>query len=245
MLGIIFLLLMGIIALAYLLYQQQKKVHFLEETLSDLKEVQEIKIIKANLEGRDQERVRIAKDWHDGIGNSLSTLRLIVDTIQPKNQESHTETLSLLEHTQREFSAIIKDELINSFSDESAIKHTFEHWRHQFNLGGIALAYEVQSLLRYNECSIVLKAHFYRITQELLTNTIKHAKASKVKIVLKEESDALQLLVEDDGIGWSRNHQHSDGLRSVKDRMKILEGKIKIESKENKGTKITVLIPIR
>ncbi len=242
--SIIFLLLMGVIALAYLLYQQRKNIQSLEETLSELKEVQEIKEIKANLKGRDQERVRIAKDWHDGIGNSLSTLRLIVDTIQPKNQAAHTEALSLLEHTQREFRAIIDDELLNGFSSESAIKHTFSNWQHQFLLGDITLIYEVYDLLEYNDCSAVLKAHFYRITQELLTNVIKHSKATKVEVIIKEKKAELQLVIEDNGVGWSLDRQTEDGLRSIKDRLKVLEGVIKIDSKENKGTKIEISIPV-
>jgi len=242
--SIIILLLLAVIALAYLLYQQQKKVQVLEENLSDLKEVQEIKEIKASLEGRDQERVRIAKDWHDGIGNSLCTLRLIVDTIQPKNKKSHTEALSILEHTQREFRAIIDDELIHSFSDESAIKHTFNRWKDQFHQGNIILEYEVYDLFEYMGAPIFLKAHFYRITQELLTNTIKHSKAEQVQVVIKEEEEYLSMLVKDNGIGWSLEPQNKGSLRSVKERLKILEGSIKIDSNENKGTRIEIFIPI-
>lgn len=243
MLGIIFLLLTGCITLAYLLYRHRKKVQILKETLADLKEVQEIKEIKASLEGRDQERIRIAKDWHDGIGNSLSALRLIIDTIQPKNQAAHTETLSLLEHTQREFRQIIDNELMHDFADESAIVKTFSQWQQRLQLGNINLNYKVYDLLLYNTCSLEIKAHLYRIAQELLTNTIKHAQAKEVEIVLKEKEKYLLLSVTDDGIGWNLENQAKNGLRSVKERLSLLKGTIQIDSIINSGTKIEVSIP--
>lgn len=243
MISILFLLLLGLLVLGYLLYQQQQKIIDLAETIQELKEIHEIKEIKANLVGRDEERKRIAKDWHDGIGNTLSTLRLLLDTIQPKNQASYAEALSLLEHTQIEFRQIVDNELINGFSDERAIVTCLERWQRQLKLGNIGLDFEVYDLIKYERVASPLKSHLYRIVQELLTNVLKHSKASVVKVVLKEEDCSIKLMISDNGIGLKSKEKGQPRLRSIEDRLTIVKGTFVIKTDEIKGTEIKMTIP--
>ncbi len=244
MISIVFLLLFGLFVLAFLLYRQQKKTHLLRESIQELKEVQEIKEIKSYLKGRDEERTRIAEDWHDGIGNSLATLRLIVDTIQPQNTERHTEALSLLEHTQREFRQIIENELVNDFSDKAAIIPVFEKWQQQLQFGNIMFVFKVYNLYKYNDCQPIFKTHLYRIVQELLANTIKHAKASKIKIELREEKDLLLLNMEDNGIGFKKEQSAHNFMRSINRRLTILKGEMKLTEEKDNGVKIQIKLPL-
>jgi len=154
MISIIFLLLLGLFVFAYLFFQQKRKNHLLTETIQELKEIHEVKEIKSYLKGRDEERVRIAEDWHDGIGNSMAMLRLIIDTIQSKNPARHTEALSLLEHTQREFRQIIDNELVNDFADKAAIIAVFEKWIPQLQFGNIMFDFKVYDLKSLNHIFI-------------------------------------------------------------------------------------------
>ncbi len=241
MISIIFLLLLILSVLIFLFFKQRKRLDSLTDTLHELEEHQEIKAIKSNLAGRDQERTRIAKDWHDGIGNSLSTLRLLVDTIQAKNQERHTEVLTLLEHTQREFRQIIDDELINNFSTEIEVRKCLDQWSRQFALGNIELVFKVYNLLAYDKVPMKVKAHLYRITQELLTNALKYAAASKIQVELKMNDNFLLLSVSDNGKGQTEAFI----LRSVKDRLLSLNGEIQINTKENQGTLVGVRISLK
>jgi len=240
MFSIVFLLILIISVLVFLFLQQRNRSNELTENLQELKEIQEIEVLKSNLEGRDKERARIAKDWHDGIGNSLSTLRLLFDTIQTDNQERHTELLTLLEHTQREFRQIIDNELINNFSTERAIRNCFEQWQRQFALGNIDLVFKVYKLLEYDKVPMSIKAHLYRMTQELLTNVLKHSEASKIYVELKSIKNILQLSVRDNGKGAVEEPT----LRSIKVRLNILNGDLGIETKENEGAIICVRIPL-
>jgi len=240
MVSIIFLLLLILSTLVFLVLRQRKRLNELTENLETLKDAQEIKEIKANLEGRDQERTRIAKDWHDGIGNSLSTLRLLFDTIQTENQERHTEALTLLEHTQREFRQIIDSELINNFSTEVDIRNCFEQWKRQLALGNIQLNFKVYNLIKYSNVSMKIKAQLYRMTQELLTNALKHSTASKIEVELKTIENTLQLSVGDNG----KIAIEVPTLRSVEDRLQSINGKLRINTKENNGTIIQVFIPL-
>ena len=242
--SIVFLLLLGSFVLAYLYYLQKKKNDLLTETIQELEEIHEIKTIKSYLEGRDEERARIAADWHDGIGNSLSTLRLIVDTIQPKHLERHTEALSLLEHTQREFRQIIDNELVNDFSDKAAIMQTLKKWAQQLQFGNIDLFFKVYDLNKYNDCQPIFKTHLYRIVQELLTNIIKHAKATQIKIEFQTSKKHLSVIVADNGIGLKENSRNKKLLSSVNRRLVLLKGELSRETAENKGTRIHLRLPL-
>lgn len=244
MISIVFLLLLGLCLLGYLFYQCKIKNYILLETIQELKEIQEIKEIKSYLEGRDEERVRIAEDWHDGIGNSLSALRLIVDTIQPKNPARHTEALLLLEHTQREFRQIIDNELVNDFSDKAAIIQVFEKWTRQLQFGNIIFVFKVYDLNEYNDCQPIFKSHLYRIVQELLTNVIKHASASQIEIELREEKEQLSLIIFDDGIGLKRQVANKKLLRSVNRRLVLLKGKMQFKKGGSGGTTIQLMLPL-
>lgn len=246
MASIIFLLLLSLLGLVYLLYVQKKKNVTLTESIQELKEIEEIKEIKSYLKGRDEERTRIAEDWHDGIGNSLSTLRLIVDTIQPKNPERHNEALSLLEHTQREFRQIIDTELVNDFSDKVAIIRVFEKWAQQLQFGNIMFVFKVYDLKLYKNCQPIFKSHLYRIVQELLANTIKHANASEIIIELREEKAQLSLTIMDNGVGLKGQLVKKTLLRSVNRRLILLEGTMQIEEAiSSNGTVIQLLLPLK
>ncbi|MFK7983872.1 MAG: sensor histidine kinase [Saprospiraceae bacterium] len=246
MISIIFFVLLSLVGLVYLLYSQKNKNDILTETIQELKEIQEIKEIKAYLAGRDEERVRIAEDWHDGIGNSLSTLRLIADTIQPKNPERYHEALSLLEHTQREFRQIIDNELVNDFSDKAAIIRVFEKWVQQLQFGNIMFVFKVYDLKLYKKCQPIFKSHLYRIVQELLANTIKHANASRISIEFREEKAQLSLTIKDNGIGLKEQLGKKTLLRSVNRRLILLEGTMQIgETISTNGTVIQLMLPLK
>lgn len=244
MLSIIFLLLFGLCVLSYLFYQQKRDNYLLTETIQELKEIQEVKEIQAYLEGRDQERTRIVEDWHDGIGNSLATLKLIIDTIQPKDPERHIEALSLLEHTQREFRQIIDDEIVNDFSDKVAIVQTFEKWTQRLQFGNIKLVFKVYDLKLYNKYQLNFKSHLYRMVQELLSNIIKHANASQIKVEIWEENRCLFLTMEDNGIGLKKRKRGQNIMRSIQRRLMLLKGKMTLYNELSSGTNIQILLPL-
>jgi len=245
MISIVFLLLLGLFVLGYLFYQQKRKNYLLTETIQELKEIHEVKEIKSYLKGRDQERTRIAEDWHDGIGNTLSTLRLVVDSIHPKDPARHTEALSLLEHTQREFRQIIDNELVNDFSDKAAIIPIFEKWAQQLQFGNIMFTFKVYDLDLYDDCQPIFKSHLYRIVQELLANSIKHAEASQIKIELREEKAQLSLIIRDNGVGLEEQSVKKTLFRSINRRLILLKGKMKFEAVNPSGTTIQLMFPLK
>ena len=92
-----------------------------------------------------------------------------------------------------------------------------------------------------------LSTTVFRILQEALTNISRHAKATLVKVKLKKENDRLVLKIRDNGIGITKDkifHKNSFGLLGTRERVFHLGGEVNISGRRNKGTTITVTIPL-
>jgi signal transduction histidine kinase len=87
----------------------------------------------------------------------------------------------------------------------------------------------------------------YRITQELLTNTIKHSKAASVIVQISQHNGTFSLVVEDNGVGFdtgAMNVREGLGLQSVKSRVHLLKGRYSNEAKKGEGTTLSIEIPV-
>ena len=93
--------------------------------------------------------------------------------------------------------------------------------------------------------------NLYRIVQESLNNSLKYARAASISIRSKHANDQLLLRVEDDGVGFSTTVTErgtkpgGHGLQNIRERVQILGGRVNIDSKPGKGTRITVHIPLK
>lgn len=237
------LLVIIVLILVPLLFKQLQRIKKLEERLANLIEVQEVREIKAQLAGRDMARSRIAKDWHDGIGNSLSTLKLLLDTIKASNLERYQATLNLMLETQVEFRQIIEQENTVNFSTRDDMLRILEKWQYRLGLGNIVLEFEVFPLKQYELADASLSNHFYRIIQELINNTIKHAAASKIHIKILEEEKGIRLVVQDNGNGIKASDKEQQLLKTVRNRVRVLNGTLSIRTEDKKGTIIDIYVP--
>ena len=88
----------------------------------------------------------------------------------------------------------------------------------------------------------------YRIIQECINNTIKHAQASKIDISVKQNTKEVETEISDNGVGFNTNEVYYKssglGLENIKSRIDMMKGKFEIESSKNTGTKINVKIPL-
>jgi signal transduction histidine kinase len=90
-----------------------------------------------------------------------------------------------------------------------------------------------------------LELMLYRVSQELLANILKHAKASQTTIQINQSNSKIMLMVEDDGRGFDNNTiQQGIGLRGIRERVKLFAGTIQIDSHPKKGTTTVIIIPI-
>ena len=92
----------------------------------------------------------------------------------------------------------------------------------------------------------VMEDHLFRIVQELISNLLRHSKATEVEVYLKKTEDFYQLRFVDDGLGFDMNEKKSSGfgLRNIKERISALGGNVRIISFPNQGTSVEIRVPL-
>lgn len=203
-------------------------------------------------DAKEQERLRIAREVHDEIGSLLTAMRMDLSWLiqrLPKDNPTLTEKARTIE------------ELVNRAITSAS------HLAHRLRPGfldcfGIIAAIEIEaqefSKRSGISCTIVKSQEsielpeiysitLFRICQEALNNILKHANAQHVQIEVVKGNDHLELIISDDGVGFSesaRNKPHSFGLRGVQERVAHLGGTVKIASTLGRGTQIAIFVPL-
>jgi signal transduction histidine kinase len=203
--------------------------------------------MRSVIEGQEIERERIAKDLHDSLGGLLSTIKLQFDNIGVQKNISDTKEFikgrELLDSAVTEVRSIsrnlqpsslvnmglvaaIKD-LINRFETDGPPEIEFQH-------------YEVPQKM-----DKMIALSIYRIIQELLTNSLKHARAKEILIQLNADGDEMVIQYEDDGVGFDekQNSKMGMGLENIHSRVNYLHGSITFDTAQGHG--VAVLIRLK
>lgn len=196
------------------------------------------------------ERKRIARDLHDTVSQELFATSMILSglssNIASLPQETVQEQLVLvkdmIESAQRDLRILLlhlrpseleSKTLVEGFelilrevSDKSSIVVHFQH--------------EVSELPK------LIEEHLFRIAQEIISNTLRHAKAKHLDVYLLQKETELQLKMTDDGIGFQQgaDDELSYGLQNIRERVEDMAGTIKIRTAPNKGVAIDIRIPL-
>jgi two-component system NarL family sensor kinase len=249
LLAVVCLFLMAVTVLVLLFYRnnkrlwtQQKQLHELE--LQKIKQDHRISMLSAMLEGQEQERTRLARDLHDGLGGLLSSIKIELSQVAGKpDQQMKTgidRTLSHLDDAVNELRRIAR-----SLMPEILMKYGLAEATREFckNLKetGVNLICQVFNYTDSlpQEKQVVL----YRIIQELVNNAVKHAAADQILVIIQESGDTLFVTVEDDGKGFDTNKPNSKtgaGLSNVNARADFLNATFDIQSSPGNGTSVTV-----
>jgi two-component system NarL family sensor kinase len=200
----------------------------------------------AVLEGQENERKRITRELHDGVGQLLTVIRLRLLNVDG-NADIVNEIKTLLKETVDEVKRISFNVMPNTLVDfglEAALDALCRQVR---KAGHIAVDFqyirEVDRPLSFDVSTAV-----YRIAQEGLNNILKHAHATEVNLHVIDKEDEIFLLLEDNGKGFipdnRKNTQSGFGLRSMRERARLLNGNVEVHSDQGAGTIIEVHIPI-
>lgn len=230
------------------LSQEDKLGTALLQMKQKLKEYQEneAKLLKENqqsiINGEEQERSRLSKEIHDGLGPLLTSLRLSIQSF-PLDNFYKKQLLQTLDETigeTRRMSNNLMPSVLEDFGAGEAIGNLVD----QLNRStAIHIRYHKDTL---EESVIPKKVNIalYRIAQEALNNAIKHAKATEIRISLTEFEEHVSLFISDNGSGFDQNTVFSGhGLRNMRERAKLVDGTMDLRS-ESKGTTIEVEIPL-
>jgi signal transduction histidine kinase len=195
-------------------------------------------LIEKTFEAQENERTRIAKELHDGIVQDLTILKLNLtnnnykEEIEPK--------LTKITKELREISYQMMPIALKELGLIPALEDLFER---SFTQRGIAFNFE--ALLLENRLDEKIEVNIYRICQELINNSLKHANATEINIILRQKNQLLTLIFEDNGQGFDISKvKQGIGLTSLKDRLEAIHGQIEFDSTINKGTTAFVKIVV-
>ena len=201
---------------------------------------------------QEDERKRISRDLHDHLGQKMTALRLRVEVLKNEIRENEEllEHIQHLEQLARDVDAEVdflawelRPAAIDELGLEAALDNFVKEWSRHFEIASEFIA--ARSAQR--RLAAAAEINLYRIAQEALNNVVKYANATRVNVTLAEEDDIIALVVEDDGVGFDpeeeANRKQGLGLIGMGERAAILQGELKIESGNGKGTKIHARIP--
>jgi two-component system, NarL family, sensor kinase len=206
----------------------------------------EEKLLKENqqsfINGEENERSRLSKEIHDGLGPLLTALRLQIQAFHLEASQKKT----LLQHLDetiketRRMSNNLMPSVLEDFGAGEAIGNLVNQLNSSSSLN-----------IRYNKDTLeksgipkAVNIVLYRIAQEALNNAIRHARATEIRISLTEFEEHVSLFISDNGHGFDQNAIFSgNGLRNMRERVKLVDGTIDIHS-NTKGTTIEVEIPL-
>lgn len=244
----ILLLLIGLFYLNFKrknqLLKQSEQIH--AHQIREMEKQQQLTAMQSVLRGQEEERSRLAKDLHDGVGGLLSGVKLSLSGMTG-NIFLSEQNATMLNNVVHQLDQSIRElrRVSHNMMPESLIKFgladTLVSYCDTLNDSGqlqVTLqTYGMQERMDQNT-EIVL----YRIVQELLNNVIKHAQAKNVLVQLVRKNDRFNLTVEDDGKGFDpgEKSQEGAGLGNVKARAEYLGASVDIQSAPGEGTSVNI-----
>ncbi len=199
------------------------------------------RLYQALLKAQESERARIARDLHDGVGQALTGISLMLDgaAADPAQLQKLKSLVGQTLQDVRRMSRELRPSLLDQIGLGSALK---EYGREVAQRSGLGVNVVVHLPYRLHEDQDIA---LYRIVQEALTNIVRHANAKNVSVVLTGQANTLHLIVEDDGVGFDpeRVPRGHVGLASIRERAELLEGSFSIESAPETGTTLSVRLP--
>lgn len=203
---------------------------------------------------QEEERKRIARELHDETSQSLTALLVGLDTLKmafylnPERVEGHLQDLkSVTEEMLNNIHRLISNLRPALLDDLGLIAAITWYGELRLNSSGIDFDFDCDGL--YDRYPSKVESTLFRIVQEAITNIIRHAQATKVKIKLSQSDTDVILEIEDDGVGFDTQilqhptPKHGLGLRGMLERTMILGGRFELNTAPRHGTRIRVSIP--
>jgi two-component system NarL family sensor kinase len=219
-----------------------------QQKIRDLENNLKIESMQSMLAGQESERQRVAQDLHDSVGGLLAAVKIQLETMTAKKPERSLdedwkkirglldETVAETRHIARNMqpSALLEFGLVTALRDLTNRVHgegvphiTFQHFG------------------EFSDIHRDTALNCYRIIQELLQNSLKHARAKEILVQITRTDNQLALLVEDDGAGFDPTSMKKGmGTDNVARRAQFLKGELSVQSAKGQGTSTLVTVPI-
>jgi signal transduction histidine kinase len=240
------LTLLAIFLLSYRTYRQKQKLQ--QQRISELETERQLTATEAVLKGEEQERTRLAKDLHDGLGGMLSGIKYSFNAMKgnlimtPENNQAFEHSMDMLDSSIKEMRRVAHNmmpEALVKFGLDTALR---DYCNDINQSSGLEVSYQSIDLADANPEQTTAIA-IYRIIQELISNSVKHGAAKKVIVQITQANDQLAITVEDDGKGFDTtilNQSKGIGWSSIRHRVDFLKGTIDIQSQIGRGTSVYI-----
>ncbi|MFN8347030.1 MAG: sensor histidine kinase [Spirosomataceae bacterium] len=230
--------------------RQEKKLH--EQAIQQLENEKQLLAGRAVLQGQDEERSRLAKDLHDGLGGILSSVKYSFQhmkqsfILEHEHAVAFERSMNLLDESLAELRRVSHNMMPESLAKlglEEALKNYLQtldensgiHFTYQsFGLEDVAL-------------ETIYKTTIFRVIQELTTNIIRHSKATEALVQIMAKDNQINITIEDDGIGFDPqqvNRQKSMGVQNLYNRINYLKGKVDLQTASGTGCSYYIEIPL-
>lgn len=215
------------------------KSKVLELEAIQLKANQQKQILRTVIETQEHERQRISTALHDSVGQLLYATSLKLQHSQTITDKSFQEATRFLDLAIRE-TRNISFELAPSILTDFGLVVAVPEMAKRLISPNLVIKTEISGFDK--RLSLTAETFIFRIIQELLNNVIKHSGASETTVVLKRKNTIVNLIIKDNGVGFSQSKKltNGTGLSSIKNRIALYAGLFKIRSRKNKGTTITI-----
>jgi signal transduction histidine kinase len=232
--------------LGYRNYHQMKKIQ--QQRINELETEKKLSATEAVLKGEEQERTRLAKDLHDGLGGMLSGIKYSFNTMKgnlvmtPENNQAFERSMDMLDSSIKEMRRVAHNmmpEALVKFGLDTALKD----FCNEINQSG-ALLVNYQSIgMEYAVIEQTTAITIYRIVQELINNTMKHAAAKTAVVQVTKSDDHISVTVEDDGKGFDTSilrQSKGIGWDNIQNRVEFLKGSLDVQSGNENGTSVLI-----
>lgn len=222
-----------------------------QQRIVELEKDKQLITVDAMLKGQEEERSRIAKDLHDGLGSLLSGTKLSFMNVRenvvltPETNALFDKSLSMLDNTigdLRKVAQNLMPEALVKFGLHEALRDFCNTIQSSTD---VKVVY--QQFGEKRKLNNTAEVFIYRMVQELVANIIKHAEASQIMVQLMMDEDATSLTVEDNGKGFDKNilqHKKGAGIRNITYRVQYLGGTLDIDTNPGNGTSVNIQLPI-
>lgn len=248
------LLLLGVIFYGYYrnLFQKNKIINQLmeikEQKIRELETEKLLTATEAVLKGEEQERTRLARDLHDGLGGMLSGIKYSFNKIKanldmaPGQAQAFDRSMDMLDSSIKEMRRVAHNmmpEALVKFGLDTALKDFCNDINQS---GALQISYQsigLEDLVIEQSSAITI----YRVVQELINNTMRHAVAKSAIVQVSKIEELLSVTVEDDGKGFHpETLKNSDGIGwiNIQSRIDYLKGSIDIQSAPESGTSVHI-----
>lgn len=245
--GIVGMLLLAVaLVLFFVIYQRRLLAQQLEARAEEQRH--QLQLLSAAVEVQETERRRIARDLHDDIGSLLSAARLYLRQLSPDNDPSRNEAvkdeaLGIMDEMIRNTRRITHDLLPAELEKFGFFAAAEDLCQRVHNTGAIVVTFRGNLERRLEKRQEI---PLYRVLQELINNSLKHAEATQIEVTTEWRTDRFLFHYHDNGKGFSipAGGYAGLGLKNIESRISLISGELQVVTAPGQGLEVHISLPL-